>query len=113
MAGPFLSSVWHKVAQLRPRLHAHAEVSRHRVRGRSMYVVRNPATGRLYRFSSAVYYFLGLLDGRRTVAEAWSMLAARLDEDAPTQDDIVELLAQLHQADLLQSEMTPDFAELL
>lgn len=113
MAGPFLSSVWHKVAQLRPRLHAHAEISRHRVRGRSMYVVRNPATGRVYRFSPSVYYFLGLLDGRRTVAEAWSMLAARLDEDAPTQGDVVELLAQLHQADLLQTEMTPDFAELL
>lgn len=78
-----------------------------------MYVVRNPATGSLYRLSPSVYYFLGLLDGRRTVAAAWSMLAARLDEDAPTQDDVVELLAQLHQADLLQSEMTPDFAELL
>jgi putative peptide zinc metalloprotease protein len=78
-----------------------------------MYVVRNPATGRLYRFSPAVYYFLGLLDGRRTVAEAWSMLATRLDEDAPTQDDVVELLAQLHQADLLQTDMTPDFADLL
>jgi len=113
MAGPFLSSVWHKVAQLRPRLHVHAEISRHRTRGRSMYVVRNPATGRVYRFSPSVYYFLGLLDGRRSVAAAWSMLAGRLDEDAPTQGEVVELLAQLHQADLLQTEMTPDFAELL
>jgi putative peptide zinc metalloprotease protein len=76
-------------------------------------VIRNPATGQVHRFSSGVYFFLGLLDGRRTIAEAWSMLGNRLGEDASSQDDVVELLAQLHEADLLQSEMPPDFVELL
>ena len=35
-----------------------------------------------------------------------------LGEDAPTQDEIIELLGQLHASDLLQSDVTPDAAEL-
>jgi putative peptide zinc metalloprotease protein len=113
MPEPFLSSHWHRVARMRPRLHIHAEVTRHRSRGQTWYSVRNAATGQVHRFTPAVYQFLGLLDGVRTVAEAWTIVADRLDEEAPSQDEVVRLLAQLHQADLLQSDYSPDFAELV
>jgi putative peptide zinc metalloprotease protein len=112
MAEAFLSSEWHRVAGLRPRLPMHAEVSRHRSRGQVWYAVRNAASGIVYRFSPAVYLFLGMLDGVRTVAEAWTIVADRQEEDAPTQDEVIRLLSQLHDADLLQSDYNPDFAEL-
>lgn len=113
MAESFLSPAWHRVAALRPRLHAHTEIARHRDRGQSWYSLRNAATGQVHRCSPAVYLLLGLLDGQRTVAEAWSVVAERLDDDAPSQDEVIRLLSQLHDADLLQSDITPDFAELL
>lgn len=113
MREPFLSSSWHRVAPLRARLHLHATVTRHRGRGRSWYSVRNDATGETYRFTTAVYLFLGLLDGARTVGEAWEVVAERLDGEAPAQDGIIRLLARLHDADLLQTDDNPDFHELV
>ena len=53
------------------------------------------------------------MDGRRSVDELWQDAVARLGDDAPSQDDFIQLLAQLHAADLLQTEVTPDSAELL
>ncbi|WP_457836206.1 hypothetical protein, partial [Staphylococcus aureus] len=41
------------------------------------------------------------------------MLTRELAEDLPTQDEVVELLGQLHNADLVQFDVTPDAAELL
>jgi putative peptide zinc metalloprotease protein len=111
MREPFLSASWHRVAGLRPRPHVHAEISRQRSRGQIWYAVRNAATGEVYRFSPAVYLFLGMLDGARTVSEAWTIIADQLDEEAPTQDEVIRLLSQLHDADLLQSDQAPDFAE--
>jgi putative peptide zinc metalloprotease protein len=46
------------------------------------------------------------------VQKLWELVNWHLDEDAPTQDEIIHLLGQLHAADLLQSDVTPDVAEL-
>ncbi|MGE0417030.1 MAG: hypothetical protein AB7O80_09515, partial [Acetobacteraceae bacterium] len=53
-----------------------------------------------------------LMDGRRSVADLWDIANRRLGDDAPTQDELIHLLGQLHAADLLQSNVTPDVAEL-
>jgi len=53
------------------------------------------------------------MDGTRTINQLWQDTATRLGEEAPSQDELIRLLAQLHSADLLQSEGTPDSAELL
>src|SRR4051812_28451334 len=107
-AGPFLSSSWYRVAGLRPRLREHATVNRHRYRGNSWYVVHDHATGRAHRLSTASYMVVGGLDGTRTVDQLWHEAATRLGQEAPGQDELIHLLAQLHSADLLQTEITPD-----
>ena len=53
------------------------------------------------------------MDGQRTVDELWQEAITRLGNDAPSQDEFIQLLAQLYAADLLQTEVTPDSAELL
>ena len=52
------------------------------------------------------------MDGTRRVSEVWEVAQRRLGERAPTQDEVIQLLGQLHAADLLQSDVTPDAAEL-
>src|SRR5436190_8767470 len=106
-AVPFLSSSWYRVAGLCPRLREHASLSRHRYRGRSWYVVHDHATGRAHRLSTASYMIVGGMDGTRTVEQLWHDAASRLGQEAPSQDELIQLLAQLHSADLLQSEITP------
>jgi putative peptide zinc metalloprotease protein len=112
-AAPFLSSSWYRVAPLRPRLREHVSISRHRYRGRSWYVVHDHASGRAHRLSTPTYMIVGGMDGTRTVDQLWREAAERLGQEAPSQDDLIGLMAQLHSADLLQTEATPDSTELL
>jgi putative peptide zinc metalloprotease protein len=56
---------------------------------------------------------VGGMDGTRTVDQLWHEAAFRLGQEAPSQDELILLLAQLHSADLLQTEVTPDSVELL
>jgi putative peptide zinc metalloprotease protein len=76
-------------------------------------VLQDLSTERFHRFSPAAYFIIGLMDGRRTVEEIWDLAADRLGDEAPTQDEMIHLLSQLHGADVLQCDVPPDTAELL
>ncbi|MFO1025918.1 MAG: hypothetical protein U1E70_12075 [Acetobacteraceae bacterium] len=113
MTGSFLSPHWYRVARLRPALRTHVEVRRHRYAGGAWYVVHDLASGRIHRFTPAAWMFVGAMDGVRTVDRIWTDLAARLEDDAPTQDEAIRLLSQLHSSDLLQTDIPPDAAEVM
>jgi putative peptide zinc metalloprotease protein len=108
----FLSQNWHRVSKLKPRLRGHVQVHRHRYRGQAWYVVQDDVAGRFHRFTPAVYQFVGWMDGHRSVDELWSGVVTQLGDDAPTQDEVIRLLSQLHGADLLQCDVPPDASEL-
>jgi putative peptide zinc metalloprotease protein len=112
VAGSFLSASWYRVADLRPQLRSHAHVHRQRFRGKSWYVLRDSASGKLHRFSPGTYQVLQLMDGRRSIDVIWQEVAAATGVDAPTQDEVIELLSKLHAGDLLQTDLPPDVAEL-
>jgi putative peptide zinc metalloprotease protein len=110
---PFFSSSWYRVAGLRPKLRQHATMHRHRYRGVPSYVVHDHATGRVHRLSQDSCVIVSAMDGVRTIDELWKEAVDRLGEDAPSQDDTIQLLARLYAADLLQTEAAPDLADLL
>jgi putative peptide zinc metalloprotease protein len=112
VAGSFLSASWYRVAELRPQLRSHAHVHRQRFRGKAWYVLRDSASGKLHRFSPGAYQVLQLMDGRRSIDGIWQEVAAATGVDAPTQDEVIELLSKLHAGDLLQTDLPPDVAEL-
>ena len=112
MTAPLLSQSWYRVAQLRPKLLARAELHRHRYRGQVWYVLADPASNRVHRFTPAARLVIAAMDGRRTVEDLWQIANRHLGEDAPTQDEMIRLLGQLHALDLLQTDVTPDVAEL-
>jgi putative peptide zinc metalloprotease protein len=111
MSGSVLSSSWYRVADLKPRLRAHARLHRHRYRGQLWYLLQDPFSGRVHRFSPAARLFISAMDGQRTAQRLWEMTNRHLGEQAPTQDEVINLLGQLHAADLLQSDVTPDATE--
>ncbi|RMG38491.1 MAG: PqqD family peptide modification chaperone [Gammaproteobacteria bacterium] len=113
MGESFLSPLWYRVAELRPRLRPHVTVHRHRYRGQPWYVLHDHGAGRVHRFTPAAYLLIGQFDGRRSVDEIWRAVAETHDRDAPSQDDVIDLLSRLHQQDLIQYEGSPDVAELL
>lgn len=106
------SQLWYRVELLRPRLRSHLEIRRHTYRGQIWYVIRDSASGRLHRFTSNAYAVIGLMDGSHTVQEIWEKASLRLGDFAPSQDEVITLLGQLHGADLLQCDVPPDALEL-
>jgi putative peptide zinc metalloprotease protein len=110
---PTFSESWYRVADLKPKLRAGAQVSRQYYRGDRWYVVRDPAGNQFHRLSDAAYRFVGLLDGRRSVEEAWDLVGGQLADDAPTQPEVIQVLSQLYAANLLETNITPDAMVLL
>ena len=109
---PLLSNWWYRVAARKPKLRSHARLYRHRYRGEVWYLLQDPASTRVHRFSPSARLIIALMDGKRSIAKLWEIANKQLGEDAPTQDEVIQLLGQLHSADLLESDVTPDVAEL-
>ena len=109
---PLHSSLWYRVAPLRPRLLTRARLHRHRYRGERWYLLQDPANGRVHRFTPAARLVLAAMNGERSVDELWQLARRRLGEDAPTQDEIIQLLGQLHASDLLATDAAPDVLEV-
>src|SRR5436190_487426 len=110
---PTFSESWYRVAPLRAKLRASAQISRQYYRGERWYVVRDPAGNQFHRLSDAAYRFVGLLDGSRTVAEAWDLAGGQLADDAPTQPEVIQILSHLYSANLIDADVTPDATVLL
>jgi len=113
MSESLFSPSWYRVASLNPRLRSHVEIHRHHYRGELWYVLQDHASGRFQRFTPAAYLLIGLMDGKHSVQELWEAGRARLGEDAPTQEEIIRLLSQLHAVNALQTDVLPDTAEML
>lgn len=107
------SDLWYRVGATRPALATHAVVTRQGRDDRVSYVVEDPAAGQFYRLTEAAYYFLGMLDGRRSVDDAWQACNVQLGDDAPTQRECVDLLAKLQLFGLLAGDqpLSPDMVE--
>ncbi len=90
----------------------HTTIHRHEYRGKVWHILQDPAGGRSHRFSPAAYGFIGLMDGKRTVEELWQNLNTQAGDDAPTQDEVIRLLGQLHAADALICDVPPDSLEV-
>src|SRR5438477_3283997 len=99
MRRPIFSQSWHNVASLRPRLLPHARIFRHTYRGQLWYVVQDTAGSRYHRLSPSAYTLVSRMDGVITVQQLWDEACRVGGDDLPTQDEIVELLMQLHAHD--------------
>ena len=106
------SQSWYRVVNLRPRLRSHAQIHRHVYRGQDWYVLQDHSTGRFNRFTPEAYFFVGLMNGRRTMGEIWEAAGRQLGDSMPTQDEVIGLLSQLHRTDVLQGDIPPDMVEI-
>jgi putative peptide zinc metalloprotease protein len=112
MSEDLYSPHWYRVAKLKPKLHSHIEIHRHDYRGLIWYIIEDKGTGRNHRFNPAAYQFIGLLDGIRSVQEISEVLNKQLGDFAPGQEEIIQLMGQLHNAELMQTDVLINTEEL-
>ena len=108
MDRPTFHESWYRVAQLRPRLRSVTQVFRQDYRGRTWHVVRDPGNNQFYRLDEPAYHFVALLDGQRSVGDAWNLTNEQLGDAAPTQGEAIQLLGQLYTSNLITAELPPD-----
>jgi putative peptide zinc metalloprotease protein len=90
----------------------HTQIHRHEYRDRVWFILQDHQGGRSHRFSPEAYRFIGLMDGKRTIDQLWETVSADAGDEAPTQDEVIRLLGQLHAADALICDVPPDTQEL-
>ncbi|WP_375688500.1 peptidase M50 [Pseudooceanicola sp. LIPI14-2-Ac024] len=112
MADKLFSEHWYRVADLRPSLRQHVVTDRHVYRDQVWYILRDPLTGKSHRFSAATRQLIGMMNGQNSVSDIWMAACDRLGDDAPTQDEFIRLMSQLHSSDLLIADVMADKEEL-
>ncbi len=113
MNSGLISPHWYRVANLKPRLHHQVEVHRHDYRGLIWYILDDTSSGRNHRFNPAAYLFIGMMDGKLSVQQIFDQMNEQLDDYAPGQEDIIQLIGQLHAADLVKTDANIDAEDLL
>ena len=109
---PTFHEAWYRIANLSPRLLAGVQVYRQQFRGQLWYVLENPSNNQFSRISEPAYRFVGMLDGKRTISDVWRICNEQLGDAAPTQGEVIQLLAQLYGTNLLYIDLPPDSESL-
>lgn len=103
---------WHRIANQHLRLRPDVILRRQNFRGERWFVVEDPVSNHYFRIRPEAYEFLIRLGPDRTVDEVWKLCLERFPETAPGQQECVNLLSQVYQANLLHYDMASDAEEL-
>ena len=107
-----LSPHWFRVAKLQPKTRSNVSANRHYYRGETWYVLSSKINQQHIRIDTAAYFLFSQFDGQRTVDEAWEAGVSSLGEDAPTQDEFLNLLSELFNAAFLDFQNQADIDQL-
>jgi len=112
MRESLFSPLWHRYAKQRPQLRLHVLIQPQRYRDQIWYLLINKTQGSHFRVNNIAYQFIGRCDGQYTVQQVWDSLLESLKDDAPTQDEVIQLLNELDQRDLVRFEMLPNIPNM-
>ena len=108
MRGNIFSELWHRVSDLKLSIIYNATIEKQFYRGKPWYVIREPYNNKFFKVTPQAYEFLNRLTSKRTVNEIWEEYLEYNPEEAPTQDEVIKLLTQLHQSNLLYFKNMPN-----
>ena len=106
------SESWYRIANQRLCLRPGVRVRRQNFRGDRWFVLENPFSNEFFRLRPAAYEFIARLHPQRTVEECWRECLEKFPDEAPGQEAVLQLLAQLYFANLLQYDSAGDSAGL-
>lgn len=102
------SESWHRVAEARLGLLPTVVVHKQHSRGRDWYVLRDAYNQKFYRITPQAYAFVSRLSPQRTVEQVWQSCLRDQPDEAPGQEEAMQVLSQLHQANLLFHDTPAD-----
>lgn len=103
--------IWPKISLLKPTLREHVNFTQQYYRGQEWYVLTDVISGTHFRCPEAVYQFLKLLDGKRTIQQAFE-ISVQQSEYPPVEADILSVIATLQNKDLLAGGLPQSASEM-
>ncbi|MGE5309263.1 MAG: hypothetical protein ACM3OC_09270 [Deltaproteobacteria bacterium] len=103
---------WYRIAGQRVSLKPSVRVRRQMFRGIRWYVLYDLFSSQFFRLQPASYEFVARLSKNRTVEDVWKGIMESDPDNAPGQEEVIHLLAQLYHANLLQYELSADSVKL-
>ena len=101
MSGAIFSDSWYKIADARVSLLPGVAVHRQQWRGRAWVVLEDAYSHRFFRLTPEAYDFVRELTPEVRIDDAWQSYLSRHPDKAPGQEEVVQLLSQLHASSLL------------
>ncbi len=108
MAATIFSDSWFRVSGLRVALLPSVEIKKQVFRGRTWHVLQDTYTQRYFRASQEACNFIQSLHTDKSVEEVWEDFVNQHPEDAPSREEVIQLLSQLHMSNLLYSLQQSD-----
>ncbi|RZB34840.1 MAG: putative peptide zinc metalloprotease protein [Desulfobacteraceae bacterium Eth-SRB1] len=108
MRGNLFSESWYKVAYIRAGLLNTVDVQKQYYRGDLWYVLQDSFNSNYFRINPATYFFVARMTPYKTVQDVWEECLEIHKDKAPSQDDIIGLLSQLHANNLLYLKNPPN-----
>ncbi|MBF0450134.1 MAG: hypothetical protein HQK75_05490 [Candidatus Magnetomorum sp.] len=106
------SESWHRVASLRISLLPTVDIRKQYFRGEAWYILNNPFNNQFFRLRPEAYAFIARLNAQRSVEHVWNECLERFPDTAPGQEDVIQLLTQLYNANLLYFHSRPDTSQI-
>lgn len=101
MSASLFNDSWYKVAELRVSLLASVVVQEQIFRTKKWIVLKDASNESFFRVSVETFQFLQALDTEQTVQEIWESYVDRFPRQAPSREEVVGLITQLHASNLL------------
>lgn len=95
------SESWHIISELKVSLLSSIEIHKQYYRGESWYVLNDKFSNKFFKVSPEAYKFLTKLTIKKNVEQIWLEYLEAYPNIAPSQDEVVNLLSQLHSNSLL------------
>lgn len=112
MSGSMFSKQWFRVAKLKPKTRSNVATHRHYYRGETWYVLSSKTNQQHMRIDAGAFYLFSQFDGERSVDEVWQSGLAALGEDAPSQDELLNLLSEMFDSTFLDFQKQSDVDQL-
>lgn len=95
------SDSWHKISNLRISLLNSVSVQKQKFRDEELFVIKEPYNNKYFKLTKEAYFFVSRLTLDKTVQEVIDEIIEEDSKNAPSQNEIIELVSSLHSHNLL------------
>ncbi len=102
------SESWHRIGHINASLKSTVKVHKQYFRGDWWYVLQDPFNNRFFRVPPQTYRFVARLSYQKSIDQVWQECLNEYPDETPGQQEVIQLLTQLHHNSLLHYNSATD-----